>query len=83
MNDLNELIQITKDEYLKLVSSQIVLNCLKNSMCKYNEFVANGNKNETLNSIENRKFLNLNRWKCISRPQYKYSCGIRYIQIFT
>ena len=32
MNDLNELIQITKDEYLKLVSSQIVLNCLKNSL---------------------------------------------------
>jgi len=81
MNDLNELIQITKDEYLKLVSSQIVLNCLKNSMCKYNEFVANDNKDETLNSIENRKFLNVNRWKCISRPQYKYSCGIRYTNI--
>ena len=28
------------------------------------------------NSISKRKFISLERWHSISRPQYKYSCGV-------
>eukprot|EP00350_Pseudokeronopsis_sp_OXSARD2_P012286 CAMPEP_0170568058 /NCGR_PEP_ID=MMETSP0211-20121228/80897_1 /TAXON_ID=311385 /ORGANISM="Pseudokeronopsis sp., Strain OXSARD2" /LENGTH=70 /DNA_ID=CAMNT_0010889725 /DNA_START=348 /DNA_END=560 /DNA_ORIENTATION=- len=29
-----------------------------------------------IKAIKERKHLDLNRWHCISRPQYKKSCGI-------
>lgn len=29
-----------------------------------------------INEMENRKYLNLKKWYCISRPQYSKSCGI-------
>jgi hypothetical protein len=31
---------------------------------------------QILEIFENRKYINLKRWYCVSRPQYKYSCGI-------
>ena len=69
----NETMHISKEEYLKLVSAHIVLNCLKNSMNKYKELCES---NTHISYVEKRKFFNINRWNCISRPQYKYSCGI-------
>lgn len=49
-----EQVHISKDEYLKLVSAQLVLNCLKNSLNKYKDLVDQ--------QPIDRKFLNSKRW---------------------
>jgi hypothetical protein len=59
MSILNETIHLSQDEYLKLVSAQLVLNCLKSSMTKYKELVKSGHEN---NVMEKRKLFNLKRW---------------------
>ena len=59
MSTLNETIHLSRDEYLKLVSAQLVLNCLKSSMNKYKELVKDGQEKT---AIEKRKHFNLKRW---------------------
>lgn len=117
INDNKEqLVELDKDEYLKLLSAKLVLDVLKNSISILNsndvnlddendhmkqrlkswsidikrdkrKYSASGNvpssvgKNQQIlltntGYVRARKCLNLKRWHCISRPQYKYSCGI-------
>lgn len=73
MSVMSDTMHISKEEYLKLVSAQLVLSCLKNSVNKYRELCESASH---LDHVEKRKHFNIKRWNCVSRPQYKYSCGI-------
>lgn len=76
------------NDFLKLVSAQIVFKVLNDSLNRLeNEENEKTNKKSNNNIslvklepnesyVTMRKHLNLKRWHCISRPQYKYSCGI-------
>lgn len=54
----------------------------ESSLLNQNYFIRNttnliADKNVDKNRyVKNRKYFNQKRWHCISRPQYKYSCGI-------
>ncbi|XP_036401655.1 basic immunoglobulin-like variable motif-containing protein [Megalops cyprinoides] len=43
---------------------------------KHSRNLQDGPQHATLEEIKQRKVLDLRRWYCISRPQYKTSCGI-------
>lgn len=84
-------VEIDEDKLFKLMSAQIVLDVLDKSFkiiskskiqsdkmksFKNNKRIENKNTKDSIDYVKNRKYFNEQRWNCISRPQYKYSCGI-------
>jgi hypothetical protein len=70
---LNKSIKIVNQDENLEDSNELSLNQNYFSKNSSNLIVKHVDKNSY---VKNRKYFNQKRWNCISRPQYKYSCGI-------
>eukprot|EP00347_Sterkiella_histriomuscorum_P007127 403350160 len=70
INNFNQAI-VKRSETSNILKDKLKSNDVKNQQSSYNDV--------TFKSIQQRKHLDLGRWYCVSRPQYKKSCGISSI----